>query len=85
WQLSLQARNALLLRTALHDPLTGLANRAAFRNAIAALMKDEAAQSCSALLFLDVDNFKYINDTWGHAVGDSVLIEVAKRLSAFGG
>jgi len=85
WQLSLQARNALLLRTALHDPLTGLANRAAFRNAITALMKDETAQSCSALLFLDGDNFKYINDTWGHAVGDSVLIEVAKRLSAFGG
>ena len=84
WQLSLQARNALLLRTALHDPLTGLANRAAFRNAITTLMKDEAAQSCSALLFLDGDNFKYINDTWGHAVGDSVLIEVAQRLTAFG-
>lgn len=85
WQLSLQAHNALLLRTALHDPLTGLANRAAFRNAITTLMKDEVAQSCSALLFLDGDNFKYINDNWGHAVGDGVLIEVAKRLTAFGG
>ena len=40
WQLKLQAKNAQLLRTAMHDPLTGLANRAAFRNSIAALMND---------------------------------------------
>ncbi len=85
WQLSLQAKNAQLLRTALHDPLTGLPNRAAFRNAISALMHDATSQSCSALLFLDGDNFKIINDTWGHAVGDCVLIEVAKRLTEFGG
>lgn len=84
WQLSLQAKNAQLLRTALHDPLTGLANRAAFRNAITALMRDNTAHACSALLFLDGDNFKFINDSWGHAVGDCVLIEVAKRLTDFG-
>lgn len=85
WQLSLQAKNAQLLRTALHDPLTGLANRAAFRHAITTLMQDDTSRACSALLFLDGDNFKYINDTWGHAVGDCVLIEVAKRLTEFGG
>lgn len=85
WQLRLQARNAQLLRTALHDPLTGLANRAAFRNTINALMNDDAARSSSALLFLDGDNFKFVNDTWGHAAGDRVLIEVAKRLAEFGG
>lgn len=85
WQLRLQAKNAQLLRTALHDPLTGLANRAAFRNCINALMNDSAARGTSALLFLDGDNFKYINDTWGHAAGDRVLIEVAKRLTEFGG
>ncbi len=85
WQLRLQAKNAQLLRTALHDPLTGLANRAAFRSCINALMKDNSARSSSALLFLDGDNFKYINDTWGHAAGDRVLIEVAKRLAEFGG
>ncbi|MEG2567834.1 MAG: diguanylate cyclase DgcN, partial [Acinetobacter sp.] len=85
WQLRLQAKNAQLLRTALHDPLTGLANRAAFRSSITALMNDKAAHSSSALLFLDGDNFKLINDTWGHAAGDRVLIEVAKRLAEFGG
>ncbi|POT56282.1 diguanylate cyclase [Citrobacter amalonaticus] len=85
WQLRLQAKNAQLLRTALHDPLTGLANRAAFRSSINALMNDNSARSSSALLFLDGDNFKYVNDTWGHAAGDRVLIEVAKRLADFGG
>lgn len=85
WQLRLQARNAQLLRTALYDPLTGLANRAAFRSTINALMNDDAARSSSALLFLDGDNFKFVNDTWGHAAGDRVLIEVAKRLAEFGG
>lgn len=84
WQLKLQAKNAQLLRTAMHDPLTGLANRAAFRNNIAALMNDASAKTNSALLFLDGDNFKVINDTWGHAAGDCVLIEAAKRMVEFG-
>ena len=84
WQLKLQAKNAQLLRTAMHDPLTGLANRAAFRNSIAALMNDSSAKTNSALLFLDGDNFKAINDTWGHAAGDCVLIEVANRMVEFG-
>ena len=85
WQLRLQAKNAQLLRTALHDPLTGLSNRAAFRSGINTLMNSSDARRTSALLFLDGDNFKYINDTWGHATGDQVLIEVAKRLAEFGG
>lgn len=84
WQLKLQAKNAQLLRTAMHDPLTGLANRAAFRNSIAALMKDPSTHTNSALLFLDGDNFKAVNDTWGHAAGDCVLIEAASRMVQFG-
>ncbi len=76
WQRQLQAkkmRNCCAAR--LHDPLTGLANRAAFRNVIGKLMDDDAARHSSALLFLDGDNFKLINDNWGHAAGDKVLIE----------
>lgn len=84
WQLRLQAKNAQLLRTALHDPLTGLANRSAFRSNIATLMKEATSRASSALLFLDGDNFKFINDTWGHAAGDVVLIEIARRLMEFG-
>lgn len=85
WQLKLQAKNAQLMRTAMHDPLTGLTNRAAFRNSIATLMEDTSARTNSALLFMDGDNFKFINDTWGHAAGDCVLIEVARRLVEFSG
>lgn len=85
WQRQLQAKNAQLLRSSLHDPLTGLANRAAFRNALAELMKNEVDHQASALLFLDGDNFKLINDNWGHAAGDKVLMEVASRLMTFAG
>ena len=85
WQLRLQAKNAQLLRTALHDPLTGLANRAAFRSGINTLMNNSDARKTSALLFLDGDNFKLINDNWGHAAGDKVLMEVASRLMTFAG
>lgn len=84
WQRQLQDKNAQLMRSAMHDPLTGLANRAAFRNNIAALMNDPVAKTHSALLFLDADNFKHINDTWGHNAGDSVLTEIASRMITFG-
>lgn len=68
-----------------YDPLTGTANRAAFRNALAELMQNEVDHQTSALLFLDGDNFKLINDNWGHAAGDKVLMEVASRLMTFAG
>ena len=64
-------KNAQLLRSSLHDPLTGLANCAAFRNALAELMQSIVVDHrSSALLFLDGDNFKLINDNWGHTAGD---------------
>jgi diguanylate cyclase len=85
WQQTLQAKNAQLLRTAMHDPLTGLPNRAAFSNRIHSLMNDPLERQTSALLFLDGNDFKDINDTWGHAAGDSVLMEAASRLVEFGG
>jgi diguanylate cyclase (GGDEF)-like protein len=66
------------------DPLTQLMNRKAFTQSLSKLAA-RAAQSKSdlALLFIDLDGFKKINDTMGHQVGDSVLQEVTRRISAF--
>ncbi|MDR3371016.1 ABC transporter substrate-binding protein [Rhodoferax sp.] len=64
-----------------HDPLTGLANRALFsdrlQRAIANAVRDKTGL---ALLFIDLDKFKPVNDTYGHAVGDRLLQEVARRM-----
>ena len=80
WQLKLQAKNAQLLRTAMHDPLTGLANRAAFRNNIAALMNDASAKPIPPCYFWTVITSS-LSMTPGHAAGDCVLIEAAKGWS----
>jgi diguanylate cyclase (GGDEF)-like protein/PAS domain S-box-containing protein len=70
-----------LRRRALHDPLTGLPNRILFvdRLTTAARRSSRTAGTVS-VLFCDIDHFKTINDTFGHAVGDAVLQEVAARL-----
>jgi diguanylate cyclase (GGDEF)-like protein/PAS domain S-box-containing protein len=70
-----------LRRRALHDPLTGLPNRTLFidRLTTAARRCSRTSQTVS-VLFCDIDHFKSINDTFGHAVGDAVLKEVATRL-----
>lgn len=65
-----------LRRAAFHDPLTGLVNRARF-----ATILDELASGELVLLYIDLDDFKPINDTHGHPVGDSVLIEVGRRIA----
>jgi diguanylate cyclase (GGDEF)-like protein len=62
-----------------HDSLTGLANRARFGNAIAERLR---AHRPTSVLLIDIDDFKMVNDTMGHAVGDKLLAEVAVRLSA---
>ena len=59
-----------------HDPLTGLANRAEFARRL-----DEVAGDDLVLLYIDLDDFKPINDMYGHPVGDVVLQEVAKRIA----
>lgn len=70
-----------LTRQALHDSLTGLANRALLSDRVtAALGRNLRRNSKSAVLFLDLDNFKIVNDTLGHAAGDSLLNTVADRL-----
>jgi diguanylate cyclase (GGDEF)-like protein len=64
-----------------HDPLTGLANRMLFNEQMQkAINRVLRSNENGALLFLDLDHFKYINDTLGHAVGDALLIHVAKVL-----
>jgi diguanylate cyclase (GGDEF)-like protein len=66
-----------------YDVLTGLPNRALFHDRLAqAVLLARRQQEICALLFLDMDRFKHVNDTLGHAVGDLLLREVARRLSA---
>jgi diguanylate cyclase (GGDEF)-like protein/PAS domain S-box-containing protein len=66
---------------ATHDPLTGLANRAMFMDQMStSLLISRRHRTRFALLFLDLDHFKDINDSLGHAAGDTLLIEAARRM-----
>jgi diguanylate cyclase (GGDEF)-like protein/PAS domain S-box-containing protein len=77
-----KALEARLAHQAFHDPLTGLANRALFLDRIGHAVSSQHRfhDSCLAVLFLDLDDFKTINDGLGHEVGDLVLAKVAERL-----
>jgi len=78
-----QAVAAQRTHEATHDPLTGLANRVLFYERISIALRCVGRRPDSvALLFVDLDNFKVINDSWGHTVGDRVLMVVAARLQA---
>lgn len=70
---------AALLYQAAHDPLTNLPNR---RTLIETLSAELARGRRCTLVFCDLDNFKSINDSYGHAVGDQILIEVAERIQS---
>jgi diguanylate cyclase (GGDEF)-like protein/PAS domain S-box-containing protein len=72
-----------LRRQAFEDPLTGLANRARFNDRLDhALRRAVRTGAGVAVLFLDLDNFKRVNDTLGHATGDQLLVEVGRLLGA---
>lgn len=72
-----------LRHDALHDPLTGLPNRAMFLERLERAVithRDDPGRTC-AMLFLDVDRFKLVNDTYSHSVGDRLLVAIAARIA----
>jgi len=78
-----EASGRLLAHQASHDVLTGLPNRALFRTRVdQAIARSRRSGDMLAVLFLDLDDFKGVNDTHGHAAGDELLTEVARRLDA---
>lgn len=81
WQSHLQKEHASLSHRANHDSLTGLSNRAFMEAELErAILDARVGNGKVAVLFLDSDRFKYINDTFGHASGDRVLVTIAARI-----
>jgi diguanylate cyclase (GGDEF)-like protein/PAS domain S-box-containing protein len=66
---------------AVHDPLTGLANRTLLQDRLEhAMRRSQRDGAATGVLFVDLDNFKQVNDRYGHAMGDTVLVELGSRL-----
>ncbi|WLI11962.1 MULTISPECIES: diguanylate cyclase domain-containing protein [Pseudomonas] len=83
WQTHLQNENETLAHQASHDSLTGLPNRAFFEGRLMRVLRNaRKLDERVAVLFLDSDRFKEINDNFGHAAGDAVLVAVATRVRA---
>lgn len=77
-----QQQGEALKELAQRDSLTGLANRLHFEQLIQQMVLNSLqTNSLCALVFIDLDNFKFVNDNFGHDAGDAVLIEVARRIS----
>ncbi|UCE31175.1 MAG: sensor domain-containing diguanylate cyclase [Burkholderiales bacterium] len=74
---------AELEHRAFHDPLTGLANRALLSDRLEVALAHAERNGCQlALMYVDLDRFKAINDRWGHAAGDRVLLEIGRRIAS---
>lgn len=69
-----------LIHNAFHDSLTGLANRVLFEERLGSALRRSRAGAAISVLFIDLDDFKGVNDAFGHAVGDELLRAVAQRL-----
>ncbi|MBL1142489.1 MAG: EAL domain-containing protein [Proteobacteria bacterium] len=76
----IQQRDEHLQQLASYDPLTGLANRKYFSDMLhQAIIRGKRKSHKHAILFIDLDRFKHINDSLGHSIGDELLVQVAKR------
>lgn len=80
--MELHLTNLALAEATTRDPLTGLANRSSFEGELETAMDSAFAGRPFALLFIDVDGFKPLNDSHGHDVGDELLRQIGKRLSS---
>ncbi len=73
---------ARVRHTAMHDPLTGIPNRLMFMERLdRAISRASRKHGSFALAYLDIDGFKPVNDTYGHQVGDQLLVDISKRLT----
>jgi diguanylate cyclase (GGDEF)-like protein len=79
------AAHGRLVHQANHDQLTGLPNRASLYRLLAETIDATGATTGAAVLHVDLDDFKVVNDTFGHTAGDELLVEVARRLRAVAG
>jgi diguanylate cyclase (GGDEF)-like protein/PAS domain S-box-containing protein len=77
-----RARGELIAHQAIHDPLTGLPNRLLFVDRLRRALAESDAERRVAVLFLDLDHFKVVNDGLGHTSGDRLLVTLADRLRA---
>lgn len=78
---AVEAQNRLLAHAATHDALTGLMNRRSIDERLRALDEEKRGSANKAILLLDIDRFKSINDNFGHATGDEVLTTVSKSIA----
>jgi diguanylate cyclase (GGDEF)-like protein len=79
----LQLREEQLRHLAFHDPLTGLANRALFHDRVEHSIAGQAREATAiGVLYIDLDGFKAVNDSGGHAMGDAVLTAIGRRLQS---
>lgn len=76
-----KAHSERIYQLAYHDGLTGLPNRRLLQEHVHNALADKAPEKCGALLFMDLDRFKQINDTMGHKVGDALLQAAANRIA----
>jgi len=77
-----RARGELIAHQAIHDPLTGLPNRVLFVDRLRRALGDASTDQHVAVLFLDLDHFKVVNDSLGHPAGDRLLVALGDRLRA---